>query len=500
LGKTGLISDVLDFAKEQKIPGILVVLDFRKAFDSLEWPFIMRILDAFNFSSSIKRWISTFYTNAESAVLNNGYTTNWFKPSKGVRQGFPLSQFLFILSAQLLSLKLRHDPEVNELKLSQFADDTNRFCADLISVEKALNLVNDFGKIAGLRLNMKKTKEIWLGKWANNKTNPLDMKWVHTPVKILGVHFSYDKKGNDDLNFSLKLRKLQTKLDMWSARSLTLFGRVLITKTLGISQIIYSASNIEVPDTIAGTLKKKLFNFIRKKRKDKIKLTVLYQDLEKSGLRMTDVDLMFKALGHAFRKQGGLNFLLKCNYDTKYFPQLPAFYKNILKSFQELKTLYSYDQASDLVLYNNKEIRVDQKTVYLSKWMEIGIVSIKDLLKEDGSYLSFQEFKRKFSWNTNFIQYFQIISAIPDPLQLKARQIESLNIQFFTSNDHLFHFTRNFTFNLDKAKSRDFYNLFIDKTHNGGQTGPKRWSEILSLNDEHWAKIFKTTQKLCKET
>ena len=116
---------------------------------------------------------------------------------------------------------------------------------------------------------MKKTKAIWLGKWANNKTNPLDMKWMHTPVKILGVHFSYDKKGNDDLNFSLKLRKLQTKLDMWSARSLTLFGRVLITKTLGISQIIYSASSIEVPDTIADTLKKKLFNFIWKKRRIK---------------------------------------------------------------------------------------------------------------------------------------------------------------------------------------------------------------------------------------
>ena len=154
------------------------------------------------------------------------------------------------------------------------------FCADLISVEKPLHLVNDFGRIAGLRLNMKKTKAIWLGKWANNKTNPLDMKWMHTPDKILGVHFSYDRKGNEHLNFSLKLRKLQTKLDMWSARSLTLFGRVLITKTSDILQIIYSASNIEVPDTIAGTLKKKLFNFIWRKKKDKIKRTVLYQDLE----------------------------------------------------------------------------------------------------------------------------------------------------------------------------------------------------------------------------
>ena len=88
---------------------------------------------------------------------------------------------------------------------------------------------------------------------------------MHIPVRILGIDFSYDEKGSDDLNFSLRLRKLQTKLDMWSARSLTLFGRGLITKTLGISQIIYSASNIEVPDAIAGTLRKKLFNFIWKK-------------------------------------------------------------------------------------------------------------------------------------------------------------------------------------------------------------------------------------------
>ena len=307
---------------------------------------------------------------------------------------------------------------------------------------------------------------------------------------------------------------------MWSARSLTLFGRVLITKTLGISQIIYSASNIEVPDTIADTLKRKLFNFIWKKKKDKIKRTVLYQDLEEGGLRMTYVDLMFKALrlawiprllnardknwcsvpNHYFRKKGGLNFLLKCNYDTKYFPQLPAFYKNILKFFQELKILYGYDQESDVVLYNNKEILVDETPVYLSNWMEKGIVSIKDLLKEDGSYLSFQEFKGKFSCKTNFLQYFQIISAIPDRLRSKARQIESVNNQFFTSNDHLFHLNGNFTLNLDKAKSRDFYNLLIAKIHTGGQAGLKRWSEILSLNDEKWAKIFKSIRKLCKET
>ena len=112
---------------------------------------------------------STFNANVESAVFNDGYTTNLFKLSKGVRQGCRLSPFLFILSARLLFIKIRHDP--------------------------------------GVKGN-----------------HPLDMKWMQTPVMILGAHFSYDKEENDDSDFSLKLRKLQTKLDMWSARGLTLFG------------------------------------------------------------------------------------------------------------------------------------------------------------------------------------------------------------------------------------------------------------------------------------
>lgn len=49
---------------------------------------------------------------------------------------------------------------------------------------------------------------------------------------------------------------------------------------------------------------------------------------------------------------------------------------------------------------------VDSKTVYLSKWAEKGVISTKDLLKDDGSYLSFQEFSDKFACKTNFFQYY----------------------------------------------------------------------------------------------
>ena len=137
---------------------------------------------------------------------------------------------------------------------------------------------------------------------------------------------------------------------MWRSRDLTLFGKALIIKVLGVSPLIYSASNTDVSKEVIAKVQGRLFKFLWKNKQDKIKRTSLYQAYEKDRLRMIDIENMIKPLrlawiprllknGHFnwktipdchFKKCGGLDFLLSCNYRVKDFEYLPRFYKDIL--------------------------------------------------------------------------------------------------------------------------------------------------------------------------
>ena len=63
-----LINDILEQTKLQSIPAILLQLDFRKAFDTIKWSFIHKVIALLNFGGSIQRWFSTFYSNSEKSV------------------------------------------------------------------------------------------------------------------------------------------------------------------------------------------------------------------------------------------------------------------------------------------------------------------------------------------------------------------------------------------------------------------------------------------------
>ena len=127
---------------------------------------------------------------------------------------------------------------------------------------------------------------------------------------------------------------------------------------------------------------------------------------------------------------------------------------------------------------------MDGKPIFLSEWFRKGILSINNLLNESGNVLTFQEFRDNYSCEFNFLQYYQVVSAIPKHLWSLAKCSDAINRSFFTQNDNIFSLNESTQSNLYKAKSRDFYNLFNVKIHTEDQTGPKRCSGKPSLNKD----------------
>ena len=81
--------------KQEEKPCIAIFLDFRKAFDTIEWYYLTGALQTFNFGPDILNWFQVIYNQASSCVLHNGHASDFFLLERGVRQGCPLSVLIF---------------------------------------------------------------------------------------------------------------------------------------------------------------------------------------------------------------------------------------------------------------------------------------------------------------------------------------------------------------------------------------------------------------------
>ena len=135
----------------------------------------------------------------------------------------------------------------------------------------------------------------------------------------------------------------------------------------------------------------------------------------------------------------GLNFLLRCNYDLKFleWTGMPQFYKSMFQFFRELKFSYETDLGQDLVLFNSKDILIDSKTFFYKSWFKKGISRVNDLLTARGTFFfSRGGFTKRYNLDCNFLQYLQVVSAIPKRLLKKAKQ--NLDPKFTFSQDDTF--------------------------------------------------------------
>ena len=511
------IIDIMNYTKNNNKVGIIAFLDFEKAFDTIRWDVIEDTLKIFGLGENFIKWTKAIYNKSEACVTNNGFSSPFFKLSRGVRQGCPLSAYLFIMVVELLANKIRNSKDIKgikidntEIKILQMADDTTIFVEDTASLKCVLKLISLFHMFAGLKLNKTKTEAMWLGKHRNCIEQPLGLKWVKE-VHSLGIFFSYDTDYVIQKNFTDKSKIFKKVLDLWSQRDLSLIGKITILKSLAFSTLTYQCCSLTPPEDFIKTVNDMAFSFLWSKKPDKIKIKTIIADYLDGGLKMLDIETFIKAQKimwikrlckpgdaswkaypqYIFKKQLGINSF-KCNLNINNIPKVDNFYWSILKNWTDIQereedTLTAIDIRRQ-VLWLNKAIIINKQEIKWNEWVNKNIFLIHDIIDNKGNFLTMNELNHMYGIKNDIMKYNSLKDAIPKKWRelLKDMDIPRDSIQ---ANDELYIEINKQMIPLQMTNNKMIYWKMINEIKIPHVTKEK-WEYELKIETWKWKNIF----------
>ena len=455
-----LLLDIINYTDIQNIPGFAFAIDFEKAFDKIKWSCINKALSHFGFGHDFQKWVKIIYNGAQSCVTNNGYASEFFRLSRGVRQGCCLSPYIFLICSELLSHAIRTSEIIKgisvfttgssgertnyDVKISQYADDTIVYTdGSRESLNETLLILDKFAEFSGLQVNCDKSTVLRLGslKTSNEILFPeRQLKWSNSSFVYLGMHISHNTKDMVEFNFNAKLAEIKSTLQLWKGRNLTLLGKITLIKAFALSKLVYPFSVFpSPPEDFFKRLDQILYDFVWNGTPDKIKRKTLILPVTEGGLGMPDCRNFCKVLkivwikrfydksedvrwkivfANSLESLGGM-LLFKCNFkeDEQFINEIKnPFVRDLVKCWAlvHYKEPENNQDLLNQILWLNSEIRIGKKVFFWKKWYKYGIVYFKDIITEDMELMGFPEVKEKLHENFRWFEYYKLISAIPN--------------------------------------------------------------------------------------
>ena len=407
------VEDVLESMGDESI---ILIDDNEKAFDRVEWPWLFHVLEKFGLGDYFVGWIKIMYKNMKSAVMTNGYVSEYFSLSRGIRQGDPLSALLYVLQAEALAEALRCDCRIkginiqdsdgnfHEVKGSQYVDDANNMLLNIDYIHLCLGLIDNFGEASGSRLNKSKSLALVSEHFADDQSLEKLVKISRNPEIILGVPIG---RGQDKTFFwNKKFDKMKERILLWKPRNLSIFGKVHLSKSLILPLIQYAAAHIDVDNSFITKTQDLIWQFIWKWRTCFVSKSIVYLPRISGGLAVPNVEYMIKAarikmIINVMSSTQQWNILatkyLQCLdkvYDIENFAllvtdssndlercKIPIYYKKCLFAFQELNRL-ALVKSDNCILWCNNEIRHKNKVFEFKHWSRNGIKFLSDIIRD----------------------------------------------------------------------------------------------------------------------
>ena len=307
------LEEIIQICEQERIEGYIVTLDAKKAFDSVDHDYMESCLKAYGFPSAYVDMIKILYNDLTASVMVNGFTTDIFKVLRSVKQGDALSCALFVICIDPLLRAIEKSTNVKMIQIVKFdnfgsvktlayADDITIICRDLDSIQETLNIYNTFSKVSGIELNIPKTEIIKLGCPNNERTITINISYDHERhdiitqdyAKICGLYFSPIEDTAYQHNIIGKIDKFETIINMWRTRNLSISGKIIIIKTLGLSQITASLQQTIIKKDDLKRIDQTITRFIWNKSSNSrpsglIACNLLKADYQSGGLKSPDI-------------------------------------------------------------------------------------------------------------------------------------------------------------------------------------------------------------------
>eukprot|EP00253_Pinus_taeda_P010493 PITA_10493 len=357
--------EVIHSLKVKKQKGMMIKLDLSKAYDRLSWKYLETVLERFGFHQRWIAWIHNLISSPHFSILVNGSPSKTFNASRGIRQGDPLSPFLFILAAEGLGRFIKQERAANRIKglqiwgnnlpltHQQFVDDIMLFGEPTVREVRHLRRILDlFAEASGLEINKDKSCIFIFNTIDQVKSHLiriLGFKRGELPTKYLGNVLDLTSKRVK--NWQGVLDKLSNKVANWAFRVLNIAGRVVLAKSVLQAIPIYPLSIMAAPAGVFAKIKEIIRKFIwsgsdQKKKRALASWSQLTERKEKGGLGLRDPEALNRVLGAKlwWRWLSGGNDLWKTIWRTKY--RMPASQVDILRQQEIPKGSVIWELAS----------------------------------------------------------------------------------------------------------------------------------------------------------
>ena len=306
--------EAIALARKKKENLVILLLDFEKAYDRVDWEFLQGTLVRLGFPEKWVIGVSSLYNSACSSVLAGGVKGDEFQISRSVRQGCPLAPYLFLFFAEAMSLFLTaEDVGLKGIAMPidgtnvvdvEFADDTSLYldCHNN-NLQKMYTAMQTFCIASGAAINWNKSVGFWV---SSDSTTPQwsphpDFRWVPegTSVRYLGCQVGLNISS--EIQVASLLLKIRKKLMFWSKAKLSFAGRVIVVNHVLLSSLWYIMSCWSFSRSCMGQLQRLIRNYLwsgndGSHARAKVSWSTIVKPLDQGGLGIVDPLQQSKAL------------------------------------------------------------------------------------------------------------------------------------------------------------------------------------------------------------